>query len=106
METLQNSIILAKTGKPIHKGQFYGVFNNGGEIVINDQYGIRISKISDGTFFHLKLLVYGEKPAYKVNKFVKIKKVIEKIQVPVYRKPQKEDYEMEVNKEVSLFDDL
>lgn len=104
METLNNSIILAKTPKPIHKGQFYGVFSNGGEININDQFGIRISKLGDGTFFHLKLIVYGEKPAYKINKFVKVVKQVEKVEV--YKNPKKEDYELEVNKEVGLFDDF
>ena len=114
VETTENSLIVAKTTTPIHKGQFFGVFSNGGEINIDNKYGVRVSKLGNGNFFHIKILMYGEKPAYKINKFVKVKKVIK--EVPVikeklvkeikYVDKPKEDYEMKIDKEVSLFEDL
>jgi len=108
--TTENSIILSKTSKPLYRGQLLGVFSNGGEVNIDDKYGIRISKVSTD-FYHIKLLIYGEKPAYKVNKFVKIKKVIEKVPVIKYKKPLtikkiKKDYEMKIEREVDLFEDM
>ena len=101
-DTVENSIIIAKTSKPLYRGSVFGVFSNGGELNIDDKYGIRVSKVSKD-FFHLKIILYGEKPSYKVNKFFKIKK----IEVPIikYKKPEKKGYEMKVEKEVGLFDE-
>lgn len=102
MATTENSIIVAKTSKPLHKGNLFGILSYGGEINIDDKYGVRISKIGKD-FAHIKIVLYGEKPSYKIHKDVKIKKVVEKV---YDKRPKKEDYDMKIDKEISLFDDL
>ena len=110
MVTTENSIITAKTSTPLHKGNLFGILAHGGEINIDDKYGVRISKVNDN-FVHIKIVMYGEKPTYKIHKDVKIKKVIEKEIIikekKIYvkeKKPDKEAYKMKVGKEVNLFD--
>ena len=102
METVKESIILCKTSKPLHKGQLFGVMANGGEINIDDKFGVRFSRVSD-IFWHCKLIVYGEKPSYKVNKFVKVIKQIQKVKAI---KEDKKEFEMIVNEGGDLFDEL
>jgi len=98
LETVENSIILCKTSKPFHRGQILGVFSNGGEINIDDKFGVRVSKVGK-EFWHMKIIVYGDKPAYKVNKFVKVVKTIAK-------KEEKKEFEMIVQEGGDLFDEL
>lgn len=100
--TVENSIIIAKTSKPQFKKSLFGIFNYGGEININDKFGVRFSPVGKGKkFLHIKIIVYGEKPSYKLNKFVKIKKVKEK-----RKKKKPKEIDLEVAKEMDLFDEV
>jgi len=100
--TVENSVIIAKTSSPQFKSSLFGIFNYGGEINIDDKYGVRFSPIGkDKKFLHIKIIVYGDKPSYKLNKFVKIKKVKEKVE-----KKKLKEINLEVAKEMDLFDEV
>jgi len=98
--TVKNSLILAKMSKPLHRGQFFGLFSNGGELNIDGKFGVRISKI-DKDYYTVKLIHYGEVPTYRVDKAVKV--IREKVEVS---KENEGEFEMNVVEGGDMIDDL
>ncbi len=91
MEESKHTIITQKLIKPT---QLYSLAQ-GGEMVIDDKWGVKIIKNND--WLNLQILVYDEPPKFKIKKHqVIIKKAVVK----------KEDYTFKVEGEENLFDVL
>ena len=90
MEESKHTIISQKLVKAT---QIYALAQ-GGEMVINDKWGLRIIKNND--WLNLQILVYDEPPKFKIQKHTVYKKAVVK----------KEDFTFKVEGEEDLFDSL
>jgi len=94
--------ILAK--KLVQQGTLFQLASKGGEIVINEKFGLKINKKEK--WCDVQLIIYDEPPTFKQNfGTTKIEKVyIEKPVIQKEIKNKEKDYVMKVESEENLFE--